>query len=340
MRALCYPEFGTLDIRNVPEPQPAAGEVLLKVSACGLCGSELETFLTKNPRRQPPLIMGHEFCGTIVDVGPGGDRSRIGHAVVSNSVNSCGTCVRCRRGDGHLCAARQVFGMHRAGAFAELVAVPTAGLIEWPESIPATSASLAEPLANGIHVVNLTKHLSPKTVLVIGAGPIGLMCQQAAQVLLGARVCVADLNADRLKVAESLKAWRIIHSGSEDPVAVVRELTEGEGVDLVIDAVGAEGTKTQSLAALRPGGATVWIGLHANTMNLATYDITLPEKQVFGTYAAKREELEQALVLMQRPDVDVHSWVEQVHLDQSVEAFHRMAAAKGTDIKAVIIPNP
>jgi L-iditol 2-dehydrogenase len=340
MKAFYYPEFEKLDIREVPEPEPATDEVLLKVAACGLCGSELETFLTKNPRRQPPLIMGHEFCGTIVDVGPGGDRTCIGRPVVSNSVNSCGTCVRCRRGDHHLCATRQVFGMHRAGAFAELVAVPTAGLIEWPKAIPATSACLAEPLANGIHVVNLTKHLSPKTVLVIGAGPIGLMCQQAAQVLLGARVCVADLNTDRLKVAESLQAWRTIHSRSEDPVAVVKELTEGEGVDLVIDAVGAEVTKTQSLAALRPGGATVWIGLHSNTMNLATYDITLPEKQVFGTYAAKREELEQALVLMKRPDVDVHSWVEQVPLSQSVAAFHRMAAAKGTDIKAVILPNP
>jgi hypothetical protein len=116
------------------------------------------------------------------------------------------------------------------------------------------------------------------------------------------------------------------------------EFSDGEGVDLVVDAAGSAGTKRMSLAALRPGGATVWIGLHGNTMEFDSYGVTLPEKQIFGTYAAKIEELGEALQLMQSGKVDVTSWTETVPLEQSVSAFHRMLAPSDRDLKAVFIP--
>ena len=175
-------------------PEPAADEVLLRVAACGLCGSELETFKNHSPRRQPPLVMGHEFCGTIAAVGPGGDAALVGRKCVSNSLIPCGRCVRCVRGDTHLCADRQIFGMHRGGAFAEYVRVPTRVLIPWPEELSAPAAALAEPLGNGVHIVNLTRHLPLRTALVIGAGPIGLMCQQALQM----SHCLKQLTASPL----------------------------------------------------------------------------------------------------------------------------------------------
>jgi L-iditol 2-dehydrogenase len=261
-----------------------------------------------------------------------------GARIVSNSLVPCGRCVRCARGDTHLCAQRQIFGMHRPGAFAEFVNVPARGLIPWPEHLPAEAAALAEPLANGIHIVNLTRHLPAATVLVIGAGPIGLFSQQALQVLRGARVFVADLSPERLEVARKLGAAGIINSREQDVAKVILAATGGEGADLVVDAVGAAVTKKTSLEALRPGGATVWIGLHENVLTFDSYNITLPEKQVLGTYAAKLDELKQALDLMASGRVETRSWVQRFPLEDGVTAFHRMLAAKGADLKAVICP--
>lgn len=329
MKALFYPAFDRLELAERPDPQAGDGEVLVRVAACGLCGSELETFKNRSPRRQPPLIMGHEFCGV---------REDTGERVVSNSLVPCGHCVRCRRGDTHLCGRRQIFGMHRPGAFAERVNVPVRCLIPWPDHLPAAAACLAEPLANGVHIFNLTRSLAPQRVLVIGAGPIGLMCQQVLQVLAGVPVCVADLNPERLAVARRLGAHATFNPRTDDVVQAMRAWTDGEGVDLVVDAVGGGTTKKQSLLATRPGGAVVWIGLHENTVPLDTYDITLPERLVFGTYVATIEELRQALDLMAAGKVDVTSWVQTFSLDKGVEAFQRMLAAQGADLKAVIQP--
>ena len=338
MRVLHYPAFDELRCCDQEVAPLLPDEVRLHVAACGICGSELESFKHHSPRRPPPLVMGHEFCGTIADVGAEVIRWTVGDRVVSNSLVPCGRCVRCTRGDTHLCAHRQIFGMHRPGAFAEYVNVPARCLIPWPKNLPAEAAALAEPLANGVHVVNLTRHLPVTTALVIGAGPIGLFCQQALQVLRGARVFVADLSPERLAVAQKLGAAGIINPREQDVARVIAEATAGEGADLTVDAVGGALTKKTSLDALRPGGASVWIGLYENTVSIDSYGITLPEKQVFGTYAAKIEELQTALSLMDAGKVDALSWVQRFPLDDSVIAFRRMLAAQGADLKAVICP--
>jgi L-iditol 2-dehydrogenase len=158
------------------------------------------------------------------------------------------------------------------------------------------------------------------------------------QVLGGATVCVTDLSTDRLAVAQRLGAHAVFDPRAADVVQAMRDWTDGEGVDLVVDAVGAAATKKQSLQVTRPGGAAVWIGLHENAVTVDTYEITLPERFVFGTYAAKIEELAQALDLMAAGKVDVTSWVQTFPLAQGVPAFERMLAAQGADIKAVIKP--
>ncbi|MBV9866376.1 MAG: alcohol dehydrogenase catalytic domain-containing protein [Abitibacteriaceae bacterium] len=339
MKTLLYPAFDQLELAEQPQPTAGPGEVLLRVAACGICGSELEAVKHHSPRRPPPLVMGHEFCGVIAELGPGVSGFQVGQKVVSNSLASCGHCVRCRRGDSHLCADRQIFGMKRQGAFAEYVNVPTECLIPWPNTLPAQAACLAEPLGNGLHMVHLTEHLKPQTVLVMGAGPIGLMAQLAFQSVAGATVFVTDLKAERLSVADKLGSKLTVNGTQTDVVQTMLEQTEGEGVDLVIDAVGAAVTKKQSLAATRPGGSVVWIGLTENNMNFNSYDITLPEKQVFGTYAATIKDLREAVTLMDSEKIDVTSWVQTFPIERSVEAFQRMLAAEGHDIKAVLLPS-
>ena len=338
MKALLYPAFDTLQVTQQPVPELATDEVLLRVSACGICGSELETFQTRSPRRTPPLVMGHEFCGVIERVGDSVDGWSTGDRVVSNSVVPCDNCRLCSRGDTHLCENRQIFGMHRFGAFAELTNVPVRCLLPWPENLPAAAACLAEPLGNGVHITRLTAHLPAERVLVIGAGPIGLMCQQALQVLRGSRVLVSDLVDERLSAASAVGAEFVINAGQEDLAGAIQEWTGGEGVDLVVDAVGSEVTKKQSIAACRPGGAAVWIGLHGDRITFDSYDLTLQEKQVLGTYSAKNEELMEALALLADGKIEVARWVQSFPLDDGVEAFLRMAAAKGNDIKGVLLP--
>jgi threonine dehydrogenase-like Zn-dependent dehydrogenase len=154
----------------------------------------------------------------------------------------------------------------------------------------------------------------------------------------GSRVFVADLSNERLAAAKKLGAADVINAREQDLAQILADATDGEGADLTVDAVGSGITKKTSLDALRPGGASVWIGLFENTVTIDSYGITLPEKQVFGTYAAKIEDLRTALDLMSSGKVDAQSWVQKFPLADGVEAFHRMLSAKGTDIKAVVCP--
>jgi L-iditol 2-dehydrogenase len=339
MKTLLYPAWDRVEFTDRPRPSPAADEVLLRVAACGLCGSELEAFRTHSPRRTPPLVLGHEFCGVVEQAGANVSEVRVGQKVVSNSLVPCGDCVRCRRGDSHLCGRRQIFGMNRPGAFAEFVNVPARCLIPWPDALPAEAACLAEPLANGVHVAGLVEHLRPRTILVIGAGPIGLMCLGAVRALLGAAVFVTDLSESRLRFAKEGGATDVFAGRATDPVEAMKDATGGEGADVVIDAVGAAVTKQQSVLAARPGGAAVWIGLHENAISLNSYDVTLPERQVLGSYAATMDHMRTALDLMATGKVDPLAWVQRFPIERGAEAFERMLTPRGDDVKAVIVPS-
>ena len=339
MKALLYPAYDELEISDQPDPMPGPGEALIRVAACGICGSELEAFKKRSPRRVPPLIMGHEFCGVVESTGPGVTRVRPGERVVSPSLIACGGCSSCLAGRIHLCRNRRIYGMQSGGAFAELVAAPESTLIKWPDTVSAEAASLTEPLANGVHVVNLVKAFEPGTVAVIGAGAIGLFCQQAFQAMLGSSVYVIDLIPERLGAATSLGAHGTFNSKTDDVVGALQEITDGLGADVVVDAVGGGVTKQLSLSATRPGGATVWIGTHENSVTIDSYDITLSERHVMGSYAATMAELQFALDLITDGRVDAESWTQRYPLEAGVTAFHKMLNASGGDIKAVLMPH-
>lgn len=337
MKALFYPEYHRLEINNQPVPVYKDDEVLLKVAACGICGSELETFRQKSTRRVPPLIMGHEFCGEVVATGKAVRHWEPGSIAVSNSIISCGHCASCITGRTNLCESREVFGMHRNGAFAGYVNVPAYCLIPVPAGVDLREACLSEPLANGVHLVKLTRHITMKNILVIGAGPIGLMAQQAFQTLRNVNIIVADIRNERLAVAERLGAIAVVNPAESDLDTVITEMTGGEGIDLVVDAVGSPDTSYKGLHAVRQGGVLIVIGLYENSRSFYSYDIVLAEKQVIGSYAATQEDMEDALLLIRDQKVDVHSWVHYYSLDDGVAAFNDMKEAKGNHIKSVLV---
>jgi len=336
MLSLYYPEFEKLTLSDQPIPEIENDEVLVKVAACGICGSELESFAHKSERRKPPRIMGHEFSGTIVRVGNQVKRFTVGMRVVSNSVVSCGSCVRCKRGQTNLCENRQVFGMHRNGAFAEYVNVPERCLIPMQDEVDFKSSCLSEPLANGVHMTQLCAGVEIDKVLVFGAGPIGLMAQQAFQAMKQAEVIVTDIKDERLVVAKKLGAGRVVNSANENLEEIISDLTSGEGISVVVDAVGMEATNRLGLKLLCPGGTLIMIGLHANSAPFLSYDIILTEKRILGSYAATQQDMEISLDLITKKKVDVTSWVDYYPLSDGVNAFKGLLAADNKRIKTVI----
>lgn len=324
MKALVYSDWEKIELKDVPEPELQQGDALVRVEACGICGSELEAFRTHSPRRTPPLILGHEFCGVVEKVA-GDSRNadvRPGQRVVANSVVSCGKCYPCLRGARNLCVNRKLPGMGRPGAMAEYIAYPVEYLHPCPESLDPAWGALAEPLVNGIHMMGLASEYTEPVMAVIGAGPIGLMGFQAAMAVKNARVLVSDINEGRLQIAKELGAQDILNPKKDDFVQRCLRFSGADGLDVCIDAVGTQVTKINSLEAIRPGGLAIWIGLRDNELNIPTFNITLPEKKVSGTYAGNNEEYKTAVRLLSEKKVVGGNWIKKYPLSKGITAFY------------------
>src|SRR5512146_2568804 len=252
MKALVYPAWDTLEIGDVPEPSPGPGEVVVRVAAVGICGSELEAVASRSPRRTPPLILGHEFCGEVEAVGEGVTEVKPGDRVAANSLVSCERCDECRSGATHLCPHRQVFGMNRQGAFAERVAAPVRALLPLPERVSPVQGALVEPLANAIHVWSLVRRRFPETVVVFGCGPIGLLALQVARAGGAMRLVAVDTNDARLELAQAVGAEPLFNPTRDAVVSEIRAFTKGRGAEVVIDAVGAAAARRASVETARP----------------------------------------------------------------------------------------
>jgi len=242
-------------VEEVPEPALDEGVLMVRPDAAGICGSEVEGYLGKMGNRAPPLVMGHEFAGTVVETGEGVDEGLVGRVVAVNPLSSDGTCRLCRMGLANLCPKRTLIGIHHPGGFAERVRVPARNAYPLPQDLPdpARTGALAEPLANGVHAIRLgtAGESTVEHAVVIGAGTIGLMCLQAAVHSGIPSVHVVEPHEARREAALGLGA----HESAPQAREALKEVTEGLGVDLVIDAVGAEATRRMAIEMLlRPGG--------------------------------------------------------------------------------------
>lgn len=198
--------------------------------------------------------------------------------------------------------------MKRPGGFAEFCAVPASTLLPLPEKASPLQGALVEPLANAVHALSLAAQRFPETVLVIGAGTIGLMTLQAAKAAGAFRLLVADTNERRLEVAHALGAEPVFNPARGDLVGAIREFTRGRGADLVVDAVGASVTRRAAVAASRPGGEVVWIGLHEDDTALSGFDVVLGERRISGSYAVTPRDLETATGLFAHGKIEITPW--------------------------------
>src|SRR5215467_9715840 len=228
-------EYGNLQVIDIPEPACAPDEVLIRVAACGICGSDVHGYRGASGRRIPPIVMGHEAAGIIECVGSEVKDYKPGDRVTFDSTVYCGKCEYCQRGKINLCDDRQVLGVscgdyRRDGAFAELVAVPARILYRLPNEFPFEEAAMLEAVSVALHGVHVTQIKGGESALVIGAGMIGLLTAQAARAAGCTSVMIADVDAARLKMAEEVGILDTLHFGSKELVDEVMRRTRGRGV--------------------------------------------------------------------------------------------------------------
>jgi threonine dehydrogenase-like Zn-dependent dehydrogenase len=336
MKALVYVGPEKVEIQSRPDPVPRPGEVLLRVSAAGICGSDIHGFLGHSERRQPGLVMGHESVARILDVTAGVQGWRPGQRVSFNPLVSCGSCPACLGGRQNVCPDWRVFGMDRLhGTYAELVSVPAGQLFALPETLPEAEAVLIEPLAVLIHAFRISLSETPETVAVIGAGPIGCLALVLARLRGTTRVCVVDVNEDRLAVAKALGADRVINGEREDAVEAVRAFSGG-GADYVVEAVGIEATRRVAVAAAAKGSRIVFLGIAQNDSSLPFTTMIRNEQAVFTSFAYAPRDFEAAVRMIEARRFDLKPWTEVRPLEEGQASFLKMAHNPGSTLKLML----
>lgn len=339
MRALVFDGPGEMPLREHPDPSPAAGEVVIAVRASGICGSDVHGFLGATGRRRVGVVMGHEASGDVVEVGQDVTSVRAGDRVILRSILTCGRCERCRRGQPNLCRERQGMGMHFDGAYAERIVVPESLLLAMPDTLSYEDGALVEPLAVAMHAVNITPFALMDFVVVVGAGPIGLMTLLAARLRGAGSIVITDRSPHRLAVAGSLGADLTIDVTAQDPVELVLAATGGRGADAVLEAVGIGATAVQSLRVARAGGHVTWIGNSAPTAELPMQELVTRELTLRGSYGF-HEEFEQAADALAAGSIDVRRIIERrAPLDEGSDLFRELGAGELDAVKVVLLPN-
>jgi 2-desacetyl-2-hydroxyethyl bacteriochlorophyllide A dehydrogenase len=319
-----------LRVEQVARPVPQPNEVVVTVDAAGICGSEVEGYMGRQANRTPPLVMGHEFAGTVTAVADGVDRTWMGRRVTVNPLLCCGKCLACRSGHRNVCERRQLIGVHRPGGFGAEVAVPVSALVRFPDGLDVRLAALAEPLANGVHAVRLgTVRGTPERAIVIGAGTIGLAALQAARAAGIPQVAVAEPHVGRRAQAEALGATEVAESAE----AVT------ESAPLVLDAVGRNETRARGIALTRAAGTFVAIGLHTDTLELSFHDLIRREIAVQGSYAYSDDDFATAVRWLAEGRAGIGKLEPVRPLSEGPRAFAELAKGATAAIKIFLSGN-
>ncbi len=327
---------------EVPTPTAGAGEVLIRVGACGICGSDVHGYDGSSGRRIPPIVMGHEAAGRIAAVGAGVTGLAEGDRVTFDSTIYCGACGFCKRGEVNLCDHRQVLGVscgdyRRSGAFAEFVTVPGRVAYKLPESISFAEAAMLEAVAVAIHGVSLARITAESTALVVGAGTIGVLTLQALRAAGCKRVFVSDVDATRLKLAKELGAADVLLADQAVVTRIVQR-TGGDGVDVAIEAVGRNETVGAAIASVRKGGTVVLVGNISPEVTLPLQKVVTRQIRLQGSCASAGE-YPQAIDLISKGAIRVKPLITAIApLAEGPQWFERLYAREPNLLKVVLTP--
>ena len=335
MKALVYTANNEVTYRDEPAPVLAEGEgsVLLQIDAVGICGSDMHAYHGHDPRRIPPMILGHEFAGTII----GGAHQ--GKRVTGNPIVACGVCDYCHEGRNNLCSNRTMIGMQLPGAFAQQMAIPASALVDIPQGMDARTAALTEPAATALHALNLSmramhRPLQEGRTLVIGGGAIGMLCALLLKNYGCRDVRVAETNPLRRASIEQ-------HTGCAafDPRDTTAAHTPAaNSTHFVIDAVGSAHTRKAAFEAVRPGGTIMHIGLQDWSSEIDMRKLTLAEITLLGTYTYSTADLRATVAALDGGTFGDLAWVEERPLADGARAFDDLDKGRSAAAKIVLRP--
>lgn len=340
MKALKYIGPGKLQIKEEPVPSPKNGEVLLKIHACGICGSDVEGYLGKTGRRIPPMTMGHEFSAEVIELGPETMHFHPGDKVIVQPINFCGYCTNCKKGLTNMCLNKHFFGvLTDNGAMAEYLAVPEKLLYTLPKSCSYKDGALAEPYAVAYGSVKKAGSLAGKDVMIIGAGMIGLCILQNVKLQAPRSIIMADLNDKRLEKAKNLGATAVINPAAGDAIERISALTDGAMIDISFEAVGVEATANLSIKALKVGGVAMWIGMSQKEMTINMQDIVCSARSVIGSFNYTHQEFGEVVALLGTGRLATDAIISGVvSLEEAPEAFEKLHNQPDNLIKIIIDP--
>ena len=342
MKALLLSEYKKLEITELPVPVPGPDELLVQVAACGICGSDVHGYDGSSGRRIPPIVMGHEAAGVVARVGAGVTNTKEGDRITFDSTIYCGECSFCRGGEMNLCDHRQVLGVscgdyRRAGAFAEFVVLPARIAYPLPDNLSFPEAALLEAVSVALHAVSLVPIAPEGTALVVGAGTIGLLVQQALKASGCSRVFVTDLDETRLSLSQKLGATAVLRSGAGLSEKVL-QLTGGVGADVVIEAVGNTPAIRTSIDCVRKGGSIVLVGNITPEVTIHLQKVVSRQIRLQGSCASAGE-YPRAIELMSQGLINVKPLISAIApLRDGPQWFERLYAHEPNLMKIVLEP--
>ena len=337
MQALVWHGPNDMRVADIPEPAPATGEVMVRVSAVGICGSEIEGYLGLSSIRKPPLVMGHELAATVVHDASRDGRFPAGTFVTVNPLLTCRRCRTCRRGATNLCPNRQLIGVSRPGGMAELVAVPEENVHILPAGITPLLGSLTEPLAVAVHATELARLELLDRVAVIGSGSIGLLVLQVIRSLGPSEIGMFDISDERLAAAAALGATTTVNT--RRPARDPRGLSaHAQAYDVVLECVGRSETRALAARLTAPGGRIILVGLHDRQTALDFNAVVRDELQVLGSYTYRDASFDTAIELIRLGRIDTDPWVAERPLHEGPASFHELVSGNGTARKIVLLP--
>ena len=325
MKALVYVAPGKVEVRDVPVPEGRAGAARIRMHLCGVCGSDISIVTGKHPRARPPLVLGHEFVGTVEEIREGSGRIAVGDRVVAYPLISCGTCLPCRTGHPHVCQTLRLIGIDRDGGMAETAWVDEDVLFRVPDGLSDEVAALVEPLAVIVRSLHQARFNLLDSAVVIGAGPIGLLTAIVLRHAGASQIIVSDIDSGRLGLTTAL-GFEAVDVRSTNLVEHVAAATAGEGVDVVFECSGVESAALEMTKLARVGGMICMTGIHKAPRAVDLRDINFKEQTLIGSRVYTKHEFETTVPYALAIAEDLRKVVTQiVPLSQSQTLFDLIA---------------
>lgn len=339
MKALLYTAPKTLEILDISKPEVGPGEVLVKILASCICGSDVHGWFGTNGRRTAPMVMGHEFSARVEALGEGVKNLAVGDVVAVQPCWSCFDCSYCKAGKNHICPNKRFLGVFsNNGGMQEYISVLEKYCFRLPDGMEPRVGALVEAFAVSYAAIKKAGDLRGKNVLIIGGGTIGLLALVAANLQDPKQIVVSDLSAKRLDIAKKFGATDVINSQTENFDTRVRELFGEEGADVTIEAVGIEATANQAISATASGGISVWIGNNQKNITVDMQEIVTREIIVKGTYIYTHEEFGEALNMLPKLDLDLFlSQCMEISLDEAEAMFKALADDPEKCLRSIIM---